>query len=42
MDDNNNSLAWDMLKDQKKDNNILKILLGLSVIANIIIVLLLS
>ena len=20
MDDNNNSLAWDMLKDQKKDN----------------------
>lgn len=34
------SLAWDILHDLKVENKTLKILLGLSIIANIVIVVL--
>lgn len=34
------SLAWDILHDLKKENMTIKILLGLSIIANIVIVVL--
>ena len=38
----NKSLAWDIITDYKKQANTLKILLGLSIIANIVLVLLLK
>ena len=38
----NNSLAWEIVSDYKKQTTILKMLLGLSIIANIIIALLLK
>lgn len=38
----NKSLAWDIITDYKKQANTLKVLLGLSIIANIVIVLLLK
>ena len=41
-DKNYKSLAMEILSDYKKQNTILKILLGLSIIANIVIVLILK
>ena len=38
----NNSLAWEIVSDYKKQTTILKLLLGLSIIANIIIALILK
>ena len=37
-EDVKHTLAWDLLTMMKKDNNILKLLLGLSIIANIILI----
>lgn len=39
---NNHSLAWNIIHDLKIENKTIKILLGLSIIANIVIVLLLK
>ena len=38
----NHSIAWEILSDLKKENKILKALLGLSIIANVIIALILK
>ena len=40
-DENNKSLAMEILGDFKKENKILKIILGISILSNIVIVLLL-
>lgn len=38
----NHSLAWEITSDYKKENKALKILLGISIIANVIIALILK
>lgn len=37
----NHSLAWEIMTDLKRDNLTLKVLLGLSILANILIVIML-
>lgn len=42
MDDKGNSIALDILKDYKKQNKTLKVILSISIITNIVIALILK